>query len=237
MSNVITFNVNNFNAFLEKASSAIMCDSTCQQQKTAEELKQKYLASETNLASASSQVDVAKKNYVTFNQGELAYNNMKEEELHKTAQLIIGKFNENFQNVSKEITNQIDTYNGLVINFNNVVELYLTYKKENSKLSKQVKNNTSDVLTNERKTYYESQGIDTLKNFYYYILLLVYIIFVIGYIFTSLFYPSQINWKLRFGFMIILFLLPFISQWILALTIKLMYTIYELLPKNIHLSI
>ena len=44
-----------------------MCDSNCQRQKTEEELKQKYLASETNLASANNQVDIAQKNYLTFN--------------------------------------------------------------------------------------------------------------------------------------------------------------------------
>ena len=103
MSNLNTFNLNNFNAFLEKAKQAVMCDSNCQKQKTAEELKQKYLASETNLASADNQVAVAQKNYLTFTQGELSYSNEKEDDLHKKAQLIIGTFNLNFQNDSKKI--------------------------------------------------------------------------------------------------------------------------------------
>jgi len=236
MSNLNTFNLNNFNAFLEKAKQAVMCDSNCQKQKTAEELKQKYLASETNLASADNQVAVAQKNYLTFTQGELSYSNEKEDDLHKKAQLIIGTFNLNFQNDSKKINYQIDTYNGLVVNFKNVLELYISYKKENIELTKELKNNTSDVLTNERKTYYQNQGIDSLNYFYYYILLFIYFIFVVGYIVITLFYPSQINWKIRFGILLILLSLPFISSWILAFIISLIYKIYELLPKNIHLS-
>ena len=237
MSNLDTFNLNNFNAFLEKAKQTVMCDSNCQRQKTEEELKQKYLASETNLASANNQVDIAQKNYLTFTQGELSYGNTKESDLHKKAQLIIGTFNQNFQNESKQINFQIDTYKGLVVNFKNVVELYLTYKKENIELIKDLKNNSSDVLTNERKTYYENQGIETLNFYYYYILLLIYFIFILGYIATAMFYQSQLNWKIRFGILLLLVALPFISPWILAFVISLIYKIYELLPKNIHLSV
>jgi hypothetical protein len=115
--------------------------------------------------------------------------------------------------------------------------LYLNYKKENIELAKELKDNTSDVLTNERKTYYENQGIDTLNFVYYYILLLVYFIFLVGYIVTTLFYPSQLNWKIRFGIFLLLVILPFISPWILAFVISIMYKIYDLLPKNIHLSV
>jgi hypothetical protein len=237
MSNLNTFNLNNFNAFLEKAKQAVMCDSNCQKQKTAEELKQKYLASETNLASANNQLNVAEKNYLTFTQGELSYNTTKEDDLHKKAKLITSTFNQTFQNDIKQINYQIDTYNGLVVNYKNVVELYLNYKKENIELAKELKDNTSDVLTNERKTYYENQGIDTLNFVYYYILLLVYFIFLVGYIVTALFYQSQLNWKIRFGILLLLIILPFISPWILAFAISVMYKIYDLLPKNIHLSV
>lgn len=237
MANLANFNLNNFNSFIEQARQAVMCDSECQKNKTAEELKQKYLASKTNFASADAQVEISKKNYVTFTKGELFYNNDKENELHKKAKLIISEFNNNFNVELKKIYSQIDTYNGLVVNFNNVVDLYLKYKEENSILDKNYKNSTSDILTNERKTYYENQGIDTLKFVYYYILLIIYCIFVIGYIFTSIFYHSTINWKYRFAILIILLLLPIISPWILYYIIHIIYKIYTFLPKNIHLTI
>jgi hypothetical protein len=144
---------------------------------------------------------------------------------------------ENFNTYLQQIKLQIDSYNGLTLNFKNVVELYLKYKEENKILTEKVKDNSSDVLTNDRKTYYENQGVDTLKSVYNYILLLIYIIFVIGYIFTAAFYQSQINWKIRLLILILLLLLPFIAPWILGLTINLIYKIYELLPKNIHLTI
>jgi len=237
MVNFNNFNLNNFNSFIEKAKQAVMCDSNCQKQKTADDLKQKYLASQTNLASAPAQVDTAKKNYVTFTQGELSYNTEKEQELHKKAQIIISSFNDTFNKESQEIKQQIETYNGLSINFKNVVDLYFKYKEENDELNKNFKDNSSDVLTNERKTYYENQGIDTLKFVYHYILIIIYVIFVIGYIFTSFFYNSYLNWKMRFVILLILVFLPFVSSWLLAFIIRIIYKIYDLLPKNMHLSV
>lgn len=237
MSNMNNFNLTNFNKLIEQAKQAVMCDSNCQKQKTEQELKEKYLASQQNLLSADSQEVEAKKNYVVFTKGELTYHNEQQDELHKQAQLIINKFNENFNTYLQQIKLQIDSYNGLTLNFKNVVELYLKYKEENKILTEKVKDNSSDVLTNDRKTYYENQGVDTLKSVYNYILLLIYIIFVIGYIFTAAFYQSQINWKIRLLILILLLLLPFIAPWILGLTINLIYKIYELLPKNIHLTI
>ena len=231
------FNLNNFNKLIEQARNAVMCDSNCQKQKASEDLKQKYLASQTNLASAPAQVDVAQKNYVTFTQGELAYNNQKQDELHHKAQLIINKFNENLNKYIQQIQLQIDTYNGLVLNFKNVIDLYFKYKKENVILSKKIKDNSSDVLTNDRKTYYENQGIDSLKFVYHYLLLTIYIIFVIGYVVTALLYQSQFNWKIRFFIFIVLVVLPILSPWILGLAINFAHNLYDLLPKNIHLSI
>ena len=199
MNSFNNLNLNNFNSLIEKAKQAVMCDSNCQKQKTTDELKQKYLASEANLVSAPAQVDISKKNYVTFTKGELAYNNEKEQELHKKAKIIINKFNDEFNKEVQQIKQQIDTYNSIVVNFKNVEDLYVKYKKENDVLNKKFKNNSSDILTNERKTYYENQGIDTLNFVYYYILILTYIIFVVGYVFTTFFYKSNLNWKIRFG--------------------------------------
>jgi hypothetical protein len=231
------FNLNNINSFIKKATDVITCDSNCQKQKTAEELKQKYLASQTNLHSASSQVDLAEKNYVTFTEGELAYNNKKERVLHQKAKIIVQKFENNFNNDANQITSKINTYNGITLNLKNVIELYSTYKKENEELSKKLKDNASDVLTNERKSYYESQGVDDLKFSYYYILLSVYVICVIVYSFHALLYTSHISWKYRLSFFIFLLVLPFVSPFALAFTINVIYKIYELLPKNVHSQI
>ena len=226
--------MNKFNTLISQASDAVLCDSECRKQRETDKLKQNYLNSQTNLASASNQVQVAQKNYVTFTQGASGYNDVLETQLQDKAQEIADKFTEYFQNDSKEITTQIDTYEGLLLNFKNVAELYLKYKTENVELIKDLKNETNDVLTNERKTYYEDQKIGGLKGFYYYILLGIYIIFLIGFIIFSLKYPSQTSFRVKFVSIVGFILLPFFSTWILGRFIALIYTVYEMLPKNVY---
>jgi hypothetical protein len=232
MSNQI--DMNKFNTLISQASDAVLCNSECRKQRETDKLKQNYLNSQTNLASAPNQVQVAQKNYVTFTEGPSGYNDLLDNQLQEKAQEIVNKFTEYFDSDSKEITTQIDTYEGLLINFKNVAELYLKYKKENVQLIKDLKDETNDVLTNERKTYYEDQKIDGLKGFYYYILLGIYIICLIGFIIFTLMYPSQSSFIKKIVSIIGFIALPFLSTWILGKIIYLIYTLYELLPKNVY---
>jgi hypothetical protein len=232
MSNQI--DMNKFNTLISQASDAVLCNSECRKQRETDKLKQNYLNSQTNLASASNQVQVAQKNYVTFTQGNSGYNDLLDSQLQEKAQEIADTFTEYFESDSKEITTQIDTYEGLLLNFKNVAELYLKYKTENVQLIKDLKDETNDVLTNERKTYYEDQKIDGLKGFYYYILLGIYIICLIGFIIFSLMYPSQTSFMGKLVSIIGFILLPFFSTWILDKIIYLIYTVYDMLPKNVY---
>ena len=226
--------MNKFNTLISQASDAVMCNSECRKQRETDKLKQNYLNSQTNLASASNQVQVAQKNYITFTQGISGYNDLRDSELQDKAQEIADKFTDFYNADSEKIKTQIDTYEGLLINFKNVAELYLKYKKENVQLMKDLKDETNDVLTNERKTYYEDQKIDGLKGFYFYILLAIYIICLIGFILFTIMYPSQTTWKVKLASFIGFILLPFFSTWILGNIIYLIYKLYDMLPKNVY---
>jgi hypothetical protein len=228
------FDLNKFNTVMSQASDAILCNSDCKRKREAEKLKQNYQNAQTNLASASNQVQVAQKNYVTFTQGTPAYNELQDNQLQQQAQIIADKFNENFNEETVKIRSQINTYNGLLINFKNIFDLERKYREENRELQKELKEETNDVLTNERKTYYQDQNIDSLKFYYYYFLLSIYIIFVICFAAFSLMYPSQTSWKVRLALLIGFIALPFISTWILGKIIYLIYEAYNLLPKNVY---
>ena len=226
--------INNFNELVSQASDAILCNSDCQQMRKSEELKQKYVDARTNLASAPSQVYTAQKNYITFADGQSAYNEMRKEDLQQRAEKISTEFSIKFNDEENVINTQIDSYDGLLINFKNIFDLFRTYKNENKKLLFELKNKTSDVITNERKTLYEDQRIDGLKYFYYYIILSIYIICIICFVAFSFFYPSQSSFKTRVLVLIALVVLPFVSSWILGYIIYLIYAIYSLLPKNVY---
>jgi hypothetical protein len=233
---VKSFDMSKFNSFIQKASDTIMCNSECQKQKETDKLKQAYLQSQETLASAPSRLQTAQRNYVVYTQGQTAYDELHDKELEGKATLITDAFKENFDKEVIKIQSQISSYNGLLINYKNVLELLIKYKKENDELFKDLKNETNDVLTNERKSYYEDQNIGTLKFYYFYFLLTIYVICVICFVVFSLIYPSQSSWTLRLCIFIAFLALPFISTWILGMIIYLVYEGYKFLPKNVYVD-
>jgi len=171
---------------------------------------------------------------MTNNLGISKVDDIVEIELNQKADVIITELKKSYDDDINKITSQLDIYNGLLLNLKNVDELNKTYKLENSQLLKQLKDSTHDILTNERKTYYEDQENDVLNTHYYYFLWFIYIIIVLCIIVFSLIYPSQSSLKVKimsiFGFI----LLPFISSWILGKVIYCIYWLFDLLPKNVY---
>ena len=169
----LPFNIDNFNALVSQASDTLTCNSECQQQREANNLKQAYEDSQANLASAASQEQLAQKNYVVFSQGQSAYDNLINNQLQSKSEDLSNQFTQNFNNEVIQTRSQIDTYSGILINFRNIVDLYIQYKEENKELFNELKDKTNDILTNERKTYYQDQNINNLKLVYFYFLLVI----------------------------------------------------------------
>jgi len=231
---VKSFDMSKFNSFIQQASDTIMCNSDCQKQKETDKLKQAYEKAQETLASAPSQLQTAEQQYVVYTQGQTVYDELRDEELAGKATIIADAFKENFEKEVTKINSQISSYNGLLMNYKNVLELLMKYKIENVDLLKDIKKETNDVLTNERKTFYEDQNIGTLKFYYFYFLLSIYVICVICFGIFSLIYSSQTSWMVRFGIFLVFIALPFISTWILGMIIYLVYEVYKMLPKNVY---
>jgi uncharacterized protein YgiM (DUF1202 family) len=229
-------NLNKFNSFINQASNAIMCDSNCQKQKQADLLKQKFQTAQANLATAPGQLQVAERNYVTLTQGASAYSDLQDQQLSEEATKIADQINELITAAAADITTDISSYNGLLINFKNVVELHHKYNTENIKLEKKLKNEIDDVSKNDRKTYYENQEIDNLKYYYTYFFMFIYSICVICFVVFGFIYPSQTTVIKRLFIFIGLIILPFISTWILGTFVKFIYYLYSLLPTNVYKS-
>jgi hypothetical protein len=225
-----------FNNLLEQARNAVTCDSECQHRKKAHELKEKYLAAKAHVSSGPSDADAAEKKYLLFTQGQSGYNEHLDNTLHAKADKISEMFLEKFTDDAKNVSSSILTYHSLFINHINVLELYKKYKEENIILEKNLKNDSSDILTNERKTFYEDQGVDSL-NLYYYIMAIVYIITLVGFAISIFFAPSAFSTTSKCGILVGLIILPFISSRIVTLIVSGAHKIYDTMPKNVHLNI
>jgi uncharacterized Tic20 family protein len=201
--------VNKFNDFLDNANNVLSCDSKCQERKKKLELKKKYLEAKTNLLTAPNQVDSSYKNYLTYTKGDTAYSEYQEGELQQKAKKIVTTFKSNFSESIGKAKDSYDTYGGLLLNFSHIVELYTKLVKENKILELQVKNKTSDALTNDRKTYYEDQSIDNL-NFYHIIILVIYIICLIVFAVSIFMFPSTSSKASLIGILVFFIIYPFI---------------------------
>lgn len=234
MSNNI--DVNKFNDFLDNANKVLSCDSACQEQKKKNLLKKKYLEAKTNLITAPNQVETSYKNYLTYSKGDSAYNEYQEKQLQEKAEIVITTFKSNFNDGIESAKASYDTYSGLLLNFSHIVELYTKLVKENKLLTLEVKNKTSDVLTNDRKTYYEDQSIDNL-GFYHKILMFFYIIFVIVFAVSIFVFPSTSTKGTLIAILVFFLIYPFICVRIFKFLYHIKDTIMGVLPKDVYKDI
>lgn len=227
-----SFDLNRLNAFLNSATKTIACGPDCQKEKISQELKKKYDDAKNNLALAEPQYQVARQNYYTYVSGKNEYDNVIENELNNEADKIVSFFKMFIEKEINKINTQLESYDGISINFSNIKDLLQQYREENESLEKQIKEETNDILTNERKTYYKNQDVDYLNSAYSYVFIIIYIIVVLCFGVLSLIYPSQTHFIIRIILLIFFVLLPFFSTWLLDKIISLIYWLYYLFPKN-----
>ena len=224
------------NDMLNQSLAAITVSPEAQRQQTMDNLEQQYLAAQTNLQTAPVQLETTKKNYYVYKVGETNYNNMQEQEVQQQANLITqqiaNKFNEETNNA--HLMNSY--YNTEVINSANTIELYEEYLKKNADLEKSIKELHGDVLTNDRKTYYENDAIDNVKLWRKFFKICYYIL-VVAYIISIFVSTSEMSRVKQIVIAIILAVYPFIIDPI----VKWLYSMYLSLknnaPSNVYMKL
>ena len=238
MSNTFAnIDINQINSLISQAQQNISCDSNCQSQNQVNSLKQKYLDAQENKKTAGYKLDKAQKNYYVASKGQQYYTDFENNKLTKEGTRLADEFISIFNNQIDVINLNLDSYTSLYNNYDNVYELYSYYQKNMNTMRKQLKNERSDVLTNERKTYYEDQGIESLNILYYYVLLTVYVIVVLGFVGSVFMIENSYSLIKKILLIVVLILLPFISTKLLTILIIFFRKIYNLLPRNINLSL
>jgi len=221
------------NQLLELSSQELICGPDCQQQKISAELKQKYLDAQTNLQTAPINLENTKKNYYVYTEGAPFYNNMLEEELQQKANKISTLVSENFDSEVSD-ANVMNLYlNTALINSKYTTELLESYLEKNKNLKLQLKERYGDILTNDRKTYYETDALNTLTFWYklfWYIYYVLVIILVLVFIFSPIDFPKIIK--------IIISLLVIFYTYYIDYLVRWVYGLWKLLisrlPKNVY---
>lgn len=161
----------------------ITCDkNTCMKNRKQKSLYNNYLQARTTMLSAPANLKSTVKKYYTYSEGSSEYNKHIETQIKSNSNEIVNAIKQNFNDNLSNAKNALNSYKGTFVNSQSVIELHDMYYKENDDLNKRFDTVKSDVLTNQRKSYYQDQS--TEKNTSYskiltYIYAFLIIVFVI----------------------------------------------------------
>jgi hypothetical protein len=166
-------------------------------------------------------------NYYQTMEEKLINNNAKQ-----IANEMLTKFNEEMNN-----TKTLFTYYKLSLeNTDNTLELYNEYLDKNKELENKIKGSNNDILTNDRKTLYETEAhekLDTWYKLYKWFYFILGILVIISLYFTEM--PISLGKK------IIIIILVLIYPIIIGKILTFIYQQYESIkkqsPKNVYNSL
>jgi hypothetical protein len=216
--------------------SGNVCDSECRRKQELASLENTYETAEFLNDIAPIEYNIAKKNYFTALLGANGFNSMEENDLETKANTIATTLQDSFNKSYQDAITMLQSYQSNYINLNNSKELLEHYSSENTKLEKDISVSSSDILTHDRKTFYEYQSIDQLKKYYkwlkyfYIFMLFIYLLFIFMI-------PSTYSRKKDILIFILLVIYPFIIIPILSFFYKIYTTIKNFFPKDIYKSL
>ena len=223
------------NALLRQATETIGCDMDCQNANKKKELEKIFLDAKNDVVNAPLKLKTAAKNYYEFSSGDAGYNEYLDKEL--TAEAITKttefetKFNTNAANVEKSI----DMLDGLSLNRENIVDSLKTFEEKNAKLSEQISDTENDTLMDERKMFYEEEGISGL-GFYYNILSYFNYALMIIFVVLNFTNSSLYSFRQRLAIFILIATYPFFASKLLNWFLRIVEAIKNILPKNSRLD-
>lgn len=228
--------MNQFNALLQQSQAAMLCGPDCQKAKAGTTLEQNYLEAKTNVVTAPVKLDVAAKKYLTYTKGQAGYDDYITKELQTKADAIISELKKTFESNLKLARTMNDTYSTQLVNSQYATQVHDKYLEENTNLEHELKDNSYDIFTSDRKTYYEDQGLDSLK-WWYALFFRLYFIIVIAYF--IIFFISTSSYSILSRILIFLFLIiyPFVMPYVFNFIVRIFYRVGSVLPKNAYLHI
>jgi len=228
--------LNSFNELIQQSSQAVLCPpgSECDTNKNTTSLYKKYVDSERNLSQAPMNVDVAEKNYYSYTLGDSGYDAYQTEKFSKEVDGIVKTKIDDFVKKMTEIRKTNENIRYITINTENVEELNNKYDTENKEMTLQVVNSGSDLLTNDRKTFYEKQNYDILLKWYS---LWFYIYYGLFIVFCIMVIVGKSNYSLvaKIGMILFFLFYNFLFYYAILYGISFVKYINNLLPKNTNL--
>lgn len=142
--------------------------------------------------------------------------------------------------IQKQFMDDVDSANKLnaflntaLINSENSIKLLEDYSEKNSTLKLKLKERQGDILTNDRKTYYETEALENLK-LWHRLLFIMYFIAVSILCLSLAFAPHNLSIKTSIIIALLSIIYPFYIDIIVQQIYDLWVSIVKRLPKNVY---
>ena len=225
------------NQLIKQANATIGCGPTCQQQKNIGNLQQIYLNAQENILTAPDKLKTAEKNYYVATKGQEFYNNFMKKELTVKSVALGDTLTNTFHSEISTNTELAQVYQGLFRNYRHILELYEQYLEKNATLEKDIKQTKTDIVTNDRKTYYEVQNTTNMQGWYHFFMW-IYIILLFVFMFAMFAVPNTYySIYAKVVILALFFIYPFVIDRVVMGVLAFSYSLYELLPKNIYTTL
>jgi hypothetical protein len=205
---------NKLNGLIEMAKDRLLCDSACQKERTAKELKNKWDMAQNNLRNAPEEVNVAERNYYTFINGSNAYNTILTSKNSKNAEEFRKNAMTKHTDLNKELNILLQTYETNTLYLTKMNELLKIKLEEQKELKRDIDQYIAGVQTNDRKVIYQNHDMDWLGTSRKALFFLYWSIFILYFLFSDFFsqgkYKVIKNWFIIFGYVIF----PSVLNWI-----------------------
>jgi len=228
------------NSIVNQTSDSVMCGpgTECEKRKTGDDLEKKYEAAQINIQTAPSQLDKTEKDYYVYTKGQAVYNQMLEGKIDSGAISKIADIQSAF-NTSIENVEQLDSVlHSLTIHYKNELDLYSKYDTENKSLTQKIEEIGADTITNDRKTYYESENYEYLGTWYFvwkWIYIILCIVLIIALFMVPNIYSNQsLSFVKKAGIISIFIAYPFVIDRLVLFFTSKMYQLGTMIPKNVY---
>lgn len=224
------------NALLRQATETIGCDMDCQNANKKKELEKLFSDAKNDVVNAPLKLKTAAKNYYEFSSGDAGYNDYLDKELTTEAITKNTEFETKFNTNAANVEKSIDMLDGLSLNRENIVDSLKTFEEKNAELSEQISDTENDTLMDERKMFYEEEGISGL-GFYYNILSYFNYALIIIFVVLNFTNVSVYSFRQRLAIFILIATYPYFASKLLNWFLKIVEAIKNILPKNSRLDL
>jgi dsDNA-binding SOS-regulon protein len=229
--------IDKINTILNKTDNFL---STCQvgQPCYIKELEDVYNKAKADSLSCQDNVSIARKNYITARDGENEMDRITKEEAYQKAHDEVLKLIEEYVDILRMVYTQTEALD-TAEEGSSYMDGVLIQTIANNALSEQhVKKSLNEILTNDRKSYYEQDKYTNLKwwnRIWFWSYLFLWITFSLLLFFTNNRY-SYLSVMSKAGFILLFLIYMFIAKYIVLIIISFIVFCTTLFPKNVYLQ-